>query len=240
MKTLVSIFLTTTLVCFSSAAFAQAETWMPLDQGREWNFSGESPNTARIWIEGTQLVRGFETTVRKESISTASGVDIFENYWTVNEAGHVFLHGFKTISGGFEQAYDPPILYVSAPLELSKQWSSTFTLYDKLDGTGTPDGPYQITFDVLTSEQLDVPGGVFDAFGVMNSSAPVSTVIQGNGYGLLGNRIQGAPVQTPSEYWALNAGIVQFVVNQDTYILDSITPLEETTWGRLKVLFPEN
>ncbi len=136
-----------------------AYDYYPLAVGCHWGYDNASGGLHTISITGERIVLGAVTRVRHQ----LEGDQEYENYWTKDTAGNLFIHGAYDYDG-FEISYLPPIAMVMAPLYVTKTWvTENICLYD-LDGTPWGGDPIHLTRWAVTvlaekhSQQNHHPG----------------------------------------------------------------------------------
>jgi hypothetical protein len=163
----------------------------------------------------------------------------------VDAEGDVFLHGARNFSVGIEVAYDPPILWLDAPLALGNTWSTIVTIYFSLDGQGEGQGPIEIRHGVFFEGEMIVPAGQFLAYGV-GGVTPEFTV-GGEVFDLEGARRGGLEKQGAAnggeigEWFSDGVGVIRDHPQLDLLLTSWTEPpptsTTESSWGALKGLF---
>jgi hypothetical protein len=146
----------------TSPVFAQSEPYRPLNIGNWWEYHGtggehEVQRVARvdsIWGDKVCVVH-YEQSTNNEGL---------ENYWTSKADGGLLLWGWNRTLDGTGLLYEPPIVYIDAPLSLGKTWISTCNVYKLPDTTYI--GTLNIEFCVYEEGYISVPAGDFYSFGI--------------------------------------------------------------------------
>ena len=145
---------------------AAGSIYFPLDPGSMWTYAGDQGGSAQVFIGGGQVVIGVETVVRHVDIQSVLDGQTFQNYWTSNGDGDLWLHGFTNESIRLSLSYDPPILWLDAPLQVGNTWSTTTQAYSDLEGNVPWGDPFTITLGVISEQEIVVPAGKFFAYEV--------------------------------------------------------------------------
>ena len=194
-------------------------------------------------ITGEEEILGALTRVRRQQMTT----DLFENFWTADSAGNVYIHGARNLVDDFEVAYLPPILMVDAPLAYGKAWMTEGVMNYDLDGTPWGGDPYDYSLRVYFEGFVAVPAGDFYSYGVGYDAGPVLVrSAAGEFYDIFGRRLRAGEQLTEAditEWYSDGTGLAQ----QTTYAAGE-HPLrliwwnptvftEASSWGRIKHLF---
>jgi hypothetical protein len=179
-------------------------------------------------------------------VRTGPLAQVYENYWTVNEDGDVFLNGARNLSLGLEFAYSPPILWLDAPLAPERTWTSTVMVYASLEGEGEGQGPIEIPRGVFFAGDVTVPAGVFFAFGVSGTGAEVAKQVR-PGIGLLGSRESDVGLRSErlggefGDWYSDGVGVVKLRETAEFALTHWQEPPSNATvqvsWGAVKGLF---
>ncbi|MCB9463952.1 MAG: hypothetical protein H6682_09735 [Candidatus Eisenbacteria bacterium] len=209
---------------------AHAETYQPLSDGDWWTYQADDGETETRTVDG--LVSVFGRTTHR--IRYAGGAnDTNENYWTVDDSGNLYLHGFYFPTTDFGLVYDPPILYLaSSPLFVGKTWQMTTTFYTLPDTLYA--GQYDLAFLVYEEVELDLPVGRLHAFGTGQTMPSAAE------YSLTGVRLDGQRGGRPDTWWSEDIGPVQFALGSHLQLIDyggAPTPVSNRSWGSIKSTF---
>lgn len=229
------------LLVAACAALAQGPPeYLPLETGNHWSYQSDLDTTEEMTITGEFSVLGVVTRVRLEDLVT----DMFENYWTTDDSGSLFLHGAHNLMYGFQVAYQPPIRMIDAPLSQGKAWVTSGVRLYSLDGTpwGSDASDFALVVDFVGN--VDVPAGSYPAFGI-GFNPQTLTLVDKNGaeYDVFGRRVQGRVDKSDvdiTEWYAAGVGIVQktrYSGEQHPLQLTSFglpSALRVTSWGSLK------
>jgi|GEM_PF-1757632 len=226
-----------------SPVSAGAEGYMPLGVGNQWYYENDLAETQLMTIIGEATVLGIVTRVRRQEMPT----DLFENYWTRDGSGHLYLHGARNLLDDFEVAYHPPIRMVDAPLEEGKTWvTEGIRLYD-LDGTPWGEDPFDYPLRVYFEGEVSVPAGLFYAYGIAWDQGPaVLQLASFTGHDLFGCRVLAGdrPLDGDiTDWYSDGVGLVKHTTwagGQHAFDLHwwSIpVSTEPCSWGRIKSLY---
>ncbi|MFN0149610.1 MAG: hypothetical protein ACKVU1_02735 [bacterium] len=219
-----------TLLALFAAAPAYSTEYLPLATGNQWSYASIEGSSEVQTVVGTAPVWGVSTSVIDHTESTFN--EGLENYWTTGSDGDVFLWGFNRTLDGFGWLYDPPILYVDAPLFVGKTWSSEVDVYE------LPDTTYFATFNLLFTVHedvlLSVPAGAFQSYGIgYDAGGGASMSILGT----LGRALRGTG---PSVWFSDGTGEVQYSSASELFRLVSVNvpnSTSATSWGAIKGLY---
>jgi hypothetical protein len=175
----------------SGVVLAQAglKNYLPLHIGLRWDYDNGQGSTMRSTVQGPMTILGRETTVILHELTGPAAQDL-RNFWSVDAESNLYLHGAENLSGGFVAVYDPPILWLDAPLFVGKSWTTSTKVYYDFAGT-YPGDPIQVPLAVGEEVDLTVPAGTYHCFG---TGSPVVlealTASDGGRYDLLGLRYE--------------------------------------------------
>ena len=196
-----------------------------------------------MMITGEATILGEVTRVRRED----TGTDLFENYWTKEEAGHLYLHGFYNLFADFGLAYQPPIRMVDSPLELGMTWVTEGVESFNLDGTPSGFDPFDYSLMVDFEGEITVPAGVFYAYGVgFDDSFPLLRGPDGRYFDIFGHNLGERPRKGRTditEWYTDGVGLTRrthYGGEQHTLDLqwwNPPVPVRESSWGRVKATF---
>lgn len=217
-----------------------AYDYQPLEIGWQWIYDNPNGGLHTMSITGERTVLGVTTRIRHQVEDSQT----YENYWTEDAAGNLFLHGAFNYDG-FEAAYSPPIQMVNAPLSFGKTWvTEDIYMYD-LDGTPWGGEPMDYPLRVYFEGVVTVPAGEFTTYGVGFDIGPrVLLARGGKTYDIFGRAVSaGDPPRddNTTDWYTDGVGEVMFgYVYGDIYRLqsfDSPVPTRATTWGRVRGLY---
>jgi hypothetical protein len=194
-------------------------------------------------IVGDQDILGVTTRVRRQ----VQQDQVFENFWSEDASGNVYLHGAVNFTYPAEAAYVPPIRMVAPPLFLGKSWVTNDIRVYNLDGTPWDDAPIDYPLRVYTEGTITVPAGDFYSYGVGYDTPFGSLLTSRQGtFDVLGRRVAGSQSTTDNatEWYSDGVGVVQSCYYTDrqyafrllSYGLPTV-PTQATTWGRVKALY---
>ncbi|MCK4512471.1 hypothetical protein KAW64_12070 [bacterium] len=225
-----------------------ATVYHPLDIGTEWHYADELDQTHSRAMTGTREVLGVDTVVRHEEIWQGETlVDVFENYWTEDAEGDLYLHGAANLMSRWPLAYVPPVLMVDAPLQEGKSWVTENIQRYELDGTPWGD-PFNYDLRVYSEGDISVPAGTFYAYAVGDTAVYADArEVSGQILDVFGCRVTGSALAGSGnrddifvEWYSENVGVVRhglYSPPEHNMELISLTPVEVASWGRVKALF---
>jgi hypothetical protein len=223
-----------------------ATSYHPLEVGTEWHYASDAGETQSTVITGTRDVLGVLTAVRHEEVTEADTIEqVFENFWTCDIDGNLYLHGAINYTYGFDTAYIPPLRWVQSPLSYGLTWTTADVLMCRLDGTDCWD-PFDYSLTVYSEGNVSVPAGTFYSYGVGQLLPPPALrAPSGHRFDVLGRHL--AATERPElpvtvEWYSEGVGCVQF--GSESYpghIMRLIewtpSPVRRTTWGGVKSLY---
>lgn len=216
-----------------TAALPAAAQYLPLEMGNEWGYVSTTGGSEVHTVTGQIPLFGDTPWVIEWTGNP--GNEGLSNFWTSEPDGDVHVFGFY-IEDDFGVVYDPPILYVDAPLELGKVWTQTVDLYTYPDLV--LQGPLELAFEVYEDGVLVVPAGEFPSFGI-GQTLPPGLLEASGGRDLLG-RVIGAQTGSPATDWfSSGVGVVQYR-SIDLWQLESLggpVPTRSSSWGQIKRTF---
>ena len=216
-------------LCAASAGSASAESYFPLQLGNTWHYSSEKDGAEVQSISRTDVVHGRDVFVNSFVASKLNlGLD---QYWFEGPDGDLFLVGFYRKLDGFGRLYDPPLLWLDAPLALGREWTSSSDVISLPDMTVL--GTIQIGQRVYEAGPITVPAGTFEAFGVgqlIPRTDPMET--------LASTRLDGTRPTAgtnASEWYAVGVGEIQYGFGAFQLTAYEVpTEALASTWGRVK------
>jgi hypothetical protein len=214
------------------AAGTRGETWLPLDNGFTWSYSG--PAAAQtLAVEGNATVLG--RAVKSIHYSPSTENPGLRNFWSHGPDGDVVLHGFDR-PGELAFAYEPPIVILDVPPTVGQTWQQTIVVRDLF----TSDSLYtfDVAFHVFAEQVVVVPAGTFDAIH-LGQVLPTAFAIPGGGtIGLDGARSSEMRGGVERDF-AENVGVVRDPTAEasDLVSYGSPTAVAAENWGRLKNLY---
>lgn len=215
-----------TLACSS----VPAADYFPLRQDATWSYALDYGGERTVTVVGKADVLGVQT-FEVVQVLTGADAQTFHDYWTIDAEGDLRLHRAWNETYPYDVVYDPPILFLDAPLEAGKSWS-----------TSTDAGGAALTFACSVDALLpvSVPAGTFPCFAV--SSTVTTDGKAAATHDVLGRRLDAADKAAPLRYYSDGVGLVKETdsVPGTSHRLTSWslpTALTEATWGRIKSLF---
>jgi hypothetical protein len=166
--------------------------------------------------------------------SASTHNDPLQNYWTTGADGDVLLWGFfRDEEGGFGAAYQPPLVWIDAPLFVGKTWACTTQVYWLPDEV--PAGPAVYEFTVTWDGVLAVPAGSFQSIAI-GFADPVGPTAPRAGFGADGVAVGSRA--DPDRWFSDGVGQVQYEA-EALYRLVSfgVTPVQAASWAHIKLLY---
>jgi len=161
-RTIIKHVMVIQIILIALAAPGQNETYRPFKLGNWWEYDGVHNEHEIQRVDRIDSLWGYPVYAVQYDEST--GNDDLENYWTTEAGGSILLWGFYRELDSFGWIYDPPIIYVDAPLYMGKVWSCTSDVYDLPDTTYSQ--TFELTFRVYEEGIATVPAGDFYSYGV--------------------------------------------------------------------------
>jgi hypothetical protein len=210
----------------SATGFVHSAEYLPLIQGMRWRYESAEGLRETQTVDGTATIWGTQTAIIRYTESSSN--EGLENYWTNTPDGDVFIWGFS-LGPDFGAVYDPPILFVDAPLFVGKTWAVTADVYS------LPDTSYRftyvLTFSVDEAEPISVPAGEFFSFGISYTQNPPGSI---DGRAVVPSRGGG-----PRDWFGEGVGRVQYYSDGLYQLVDfgEPTSAQSTSWGAIKGLY---
>jgi len=137
---------------------AETPDYFPLDEGWSWTYESSGlSGTPQVWVAGTEVLLGRESVVVSTDFDSALGVS--DSFYSRDETGDVYLHGHRTPGLGLFVAYEPPILFLDAPLAAGKSRMSTVDQMDLSDKLPRTRGELLYECEVVDAAVYSVPAG---------------------------------------------------------------------------------
>ena len=213
-----------TLLLISLATAAGAQNYFPLDTGLVWTYTDGAGSDLEGTVLGPVEYNGL-TVVELQYLQTGANAQEYHNFWTREAGGVTWLHGAWNASG-FSATYDPPILYIEAPLYQGLVWTTVF---------GYNGEPSEATYEVFEEGDTTVPMGTFYAYGIGAAEPPLPAG-QLAGYDLLGRRLDGG-TREASRWYTENIGMIRYLASFELVSFSGSVATEQTTWTGVKALF---
>lgn len=223
------------------AGSAHAQNYHPLDEGLHWEYSSTADGVMQMTMMGDRTVFGTQTRIRLQEEETQT----YENYWTSDASGNLFLHGAYN-SDGFGLLYDPPIQMISAPLFLDKTWTNEEIHIFDLDGNPWGSGPIDYPLRVYTEGIVTVPAGDFYSYGVGFDVGPGARfTMEGNSYDVFGRRVDDTETRedNATDWYTEDVGETISSNYLDESLgfrlvsYDAPVPVRPMSWGVIRSLF---
>ena len=215
--------LASALLLISLAAVAVAQNYFPLDTGLVWTYTDGMGSNLEGTVLGPVEYNGL-TVVELQYLETSGGTQEFHNFWTQEAGGVTWLHGAWNASG-FSATYDPPILYIEAPLYQGLVWTTIF---------GYNGEPSEATYEVFEEGDTTVPMGTLYAYGI--GAAEPLPAGEHAGYDMLGRRLDGG-TREASRWYTENIGTIRGMGGYELVSFSGTVATEQTTWSGVKALF---
>ncbi|MEZ4648272.1 MAG: hypothetical protein R3E97_05685 [Candidatus Eisenbacteria bacterium] len=237
----VSTFALVAGLALLSVPSAQAQNYHPLDEGLHWEYASTVDGTMHVTMMDDRDVFGTETRIRLQEEEAQT----YENYWTSDTSGNLFLHGAYNYDG-FGFLFDPPIQLVSAPLFLGKAWTTDGIQTFDLDGNPSGSEPFDYPMRVYTEGTETVPAGDFYGYGVgFDFGATLRFSANGSTYDVFGRRVENTEERggSATDWYAENVGVVIYSALADPETgfrlvsYDSPVPVQPMSWGVIRSLF---
>jgi hypothetical protein len=224
---------------FPDECVAQEHRYIPLAVGNRWIYDNTYGFHEEQHVAGTIELFGRTAFVMRYENSTVN--EGLENYWIADESGDLYVCGFHRTLQSFGALYDPPLLWLDAPLEQGKTWIGTASVFDypSLD----PAGSLALGSIVVAHGTVDVPAGSYEAYAVGQftpsataaaSAAATVSLLSTQGFEPDGTRIDMLSGFVGPTYYSDGVGVVIY----DSYTLSSEpVPAGAGTWGRLKASY---
>lgn len=203
---------------------AMAQDYFPLDTGLVWNYTSEGTSELVSTSLGPVEYNGL-IAVELQHVQTGYGAQEYHNYWTREDDGDTWLHGAWN-ADGFAATYDPPILYVDAPLFLGHVWTTEFGM----NGT-----TYEITYEVVEAGETTVPLGVLYGYGI-SAVQPLPAMDAGN-HDLLGRRRDAG--REAGRWLSEGIGMIRTAWGLELASFSGTVAVETITWSGIRALFAD-
>ena len=225
-----------TITLLASAALGQVGYW-PLAEGNTWTYVSDGGQSETLLV--TEQIPIFGHSAWVVDYPESSWNEPLENYWSEGPDGQVYLHGFwRDDQGGWGYLYEPPVLFVDAPLAVGDTWSTTYDTY-QLPGE-IFDEQRTITLTAVEFGTYVVPAGEFEAFGVGYARQAVLERA-GRQYSLTGEALEPGG-RDAGHWWSLGVGRIRYHVTDalqlESYMIGTVAT-EARSWSGIKNLFNE-
>lgn len=214
------------LTLASAAAGGTAYSpYFPLLDDWQWTYQGGS-STLSVDVTGERELLGRTVLV----VTTVRDGDApYETYFSVDDGGTVFLHGFDNPGIPATRAYEPPIEYLPRSPLSAAIWATTHTRYGDLEGADSL-GVFTTRYEVVEETTLGVPAGTFDCLVIEGGA-----VKGGDRFAVDGRMTRGD--DEGLDWFARDVGRIRRP-GLATYDLVSysgtVVPVRAVTWTRLK------
>lgn len=219
------------LAAASLVTTATAADYFPLDEGLLRTYTLATPDSTwsfSTYFAGTALVLGAEAQV----LHFAGGADDgLQQYWSESPEQDTFLNGWYRADCDCGLQYQPPILWIDAPLALGKAWDVT------TEAVGW--GPVVLHFRVSATGPVTVPAGTFECYSIewyADEPPPMKVA----GIGCLGNRKQCIlAANVEAQHFADGTGLVRNDYGAAVASLTRLEPLavQTATWTHIRELY---
>jgi hypothetical protein len=243
MRCLLPVVLVAT-IAFASEAPAAESQYFPLAEGWQWEYAGDEGDATTTMVDGLQQVQGTQAIVLHWQYADGND-DELEQYYSVAEDGSVYFHGFNLDNGDIVISYRPPFLFLPPALNVGDRWCSVTQPFVGLNGDVPDGGPFEVCSEVLSFEELDLPAGIFPAYGVLQVYALTgsSDLDQGVATVFSERDVFGRPSSgrgMVTDWYSSGVGTVALDIYQyfelSSY-LEPPTPVQSATWGSVKHTF---
>ncbi len=221
------------------AAPAFAVSYMPLATGMTWDYTSPSAGPHNMMMCGTRVVHGVVTSVRHQS----EAAQVYENYWSDDADGTLYLHGAWNVTHDFKAVYVPPIVFLQPPLAVGRTWANPHIQVEDFEGNPAGD-PFSYPMAVFEDVVLTVPAGSFHCYGVGFDAGGFTARAGTMTFTATGRRIDAgttpASVGSATDWFSEGVGEVRFAGGADVYDLvgwGAPTDTRPATWGAIKALF---
>jgi len=148
-------------------SMVSADQFMSLEEGNRWAYSGDivGPDI-KVALSGPDPLFYNSYPLLYDVSDHSLGL---RNFWSVNDSGDVYLHGFARMSPRVSYFYEPPLQYVDGPLYPGKTWSSSAALVEFPGGPAV--GYLNVQYTVTEPESIVIAGEEHLAYGVLESQS---------------------------------------------------------------------
>jgi len=158
------------LVCtlLVAAAGASAQSFLPLDVGNRWSYTSDlvGPDIREV-IYGPDPLYEDTYTIEFDVSDHSPG---HRQYFSSNDQGDVFLHGFRRLEPRQTRYYDPPLMVVDAPLYPGKVWAVTTDVRNTRNGGVL--ATYTVEYTATEPVTVMVAGVEHQAWGILEVVLP--------------------------------------------------------------------
>lgn len=217
--------------------------YLPLEPGLAWEYSAIGNNTWSRMVEGEQIIIG-RSAMRVFNFQLGPEYEhLFYQFWSQDEEGNVFLHGFNVPDSGPHRYYEPPILWVDAQAEPGDSWTWYCAVYS--DPEGTQFDEYRSgTRSCTESRDVTVPAGTFFSYAFASQNDKGAAQVASHRLSLDGSLLIDQPgVRHPKTWFSWGVGVIwsSIHVNGWTYLgltdWNGPVSIERRTWSDLKAHF---
>ncbi len=217
------------------STLAVAGTYLPLEEGNRWAYSGDivGPDIKEIASgPDPQFYNSYPVLYDVSDHSLG-----LKNYWSTNDEGDVFLHGFARLSPRVSRFYEPPLKVVDGPLFPGKTWTSTVTVYEVPGGPAV--GFFNVEYTVTEPDLVLINGQEYEAHGILEAQ-----VLSAAGVGSEWTT-DGRPFDLAKEndvivphWWVENIGEVRYrsigIFELIDFFIHGIVANDDVSWSDLK------
>ena len=123
------------------------------------------------WFEGEHQEWAGREVMVVNNVYFGATIGRYQTYFSRNQEGDVFYHGFLDSDNGRMEVYEPPALFLDLPLEENSSWESDVSQFSDTEMTHFVDREYAIN-NVGGQEIVRTPAGNFNCWPVTDE--PIS------------------------------------------------------------------
>lgn len=225
MKTTASIMLLA--LALAGPAFG-LPNWQPLAFGWTWSYD-DGTTQIHSAVLGDGNVQGRDV---RELRHEVVGVEVYRNYWSRDAAGNVYLHGFYNDTASLARSYDPPVLWLPADLDVGTNWQTAVDVYADLEGFDL-NSVIVFSYSVTDHQILDLPAGVFDAWGVTDDGRYDTSAF--SAFSVTGRRLDVGKAIPLDRWYSHGVGLVK----DGGWVLTGYLPVSNSRagWSDIKFFY---
>jgi len=211
-------------------------TYLPLEAGNRWAYTGElvGPDIKEVASGADpQFYNSFPIIYDVSDHSLG-----LRNYWSTNDDGDVFLHGFARLSPRISRFYEPPLKVVDGPLVPGRTWTSAISVVEFPGGPAI--GAFEIQYTTTDPVVVVIAGESYHAHGVLESLATISVAGIGSEW-----TTDGRPFDLAKEgdvivphWWVEGIGEVRYrsigIFDLVDFFIQGAVGNDDMSWSELK------